>query len=131
MNNKFTTKEEYLIYRSEWKVKYNELSNKIRGAVRSRKQYQKAWSKAEKECKTPNVYSDPQKIYKVQKEILKNDPIYQALWRLYNPTNYQYWCYPDREKLRKEAFAMLEELKEAKQEAQRQYEEQNKLLTVS
>jgi hypothetical protein len=130
MNYPFTNKEEYLAYRQMWKAEYKELSNQIRGTVIARKQYQKAWSKAEKEAKIPGLDNryNYQKIYQIHKEILKNDPIYQKLAKMYNPTNYQYWRYPDKEKLRKTAIVMLEELKEAKQEAQRQYLTQHEEL---
>lgn len=64
-------------------------------------------------------------------ENLKNDPIYQELWKKYNPSNWQYWSYPDREKLKKAASNMLEDLKLAKIEAQRQYLREKEVLTVS
>ena len=62
-NIKFTSKETYLAYRSEWKVKYKAISNEIR--------------------------------------------IYKHSWK--------------HNALKAKATAALEELKEAKQEAQRQY----------
>jgi hypothetical protein len=43
---KFTNKETYLTYRSEWKVKYNTLSETIREYKWMNKAYNQAYSKS-------------------------------------------------------------------------------------
>jgi len=106
----FTNKEEYLAYRAEWKAKYAEISETIREKKWMQKEYSRACNKARKETegKWPEYYN---RI----REILKQNPRYIHLEQKYK--NDGRWL----EKLRKQATEMLEELKAAKQEAQRQY----------
>lgn len=106
----FTNKETYLAYRAEWKAKYAALSETIREKKWMQKEYSRACNKArlETEGKWPAYYN---KI----RELLSKNPRYIHLEQKYK--NDGRWL----EKLRKEATEMLEELKAAKQEAQRQY----------
>ena len=76
-----------------------------------RKQYQKAWSKAEIECREPGHYLNYTKTWHLCLEYLKHDEVYQELKKKYNTDNNLYWCYPDRYKLAKKATKMLKDLK--------------------
>jgi hypothetical protein len=107
---KFTNKETYLTYRSEWKVKYNTLGETIREYKWMNKAYNQAYSKSW--VKTKGKFPD----YYLQADAsLKVNPRYQYLLNKYKGSNFF------MEKIRKTATAMLEELKLAKQEAQQQY----------
>jgi len=90
----FNTKEEYLAYRSEWKAQYKELSQQIRDY---------------KFCRWFTSVRNPDRI----------TPELEARFKklVAKHGNKFYYVAP----LQKKATAMLEELKEAKQEAQRQY----------
>jgi hypothetical protein len=90
----FTNKETYLAYRSNWKSQYKELSTNIRNA---------------KFCCWFTTLSNPERI---TPELEKR---YASLSKWHGST--RYGIMKDKTK----ATAMLEELKEAKQEAQRQY----------
>lgn len=103
MNNKFTNKEEYLAYRSEWKDEYKQLSQHIKD-FKFALWYQKLGDKR----KTP--------LMKVRFEDIK---------KVYKTDFFYVWG------LKKRATSMLMELKHAKVEAQRQYKEAKNLLTIS
>lgn len=106
----FNNHESYLAYRSAWKAQYAEISETIREKKWIRKEYSRACNKAwtETKGKWPEYYN---KI----RELLSTNPRYVHLEAKYK--NDGRWL----EKLRKQATEMLEELKAAKQEAQRQY----------
>src|SRR5689334_11154138 len=89
----FTNKETYLAYRSEWKAKYKELSQQIRDY-----KFCRWYSSLGQERQTPDM-----------------DGRFNDLMAKYG--NSVYYVYP----LKKRATSMLEELKLAKVEAQRQY----------
>lgn len=97
MNTKFTNKETYLAYRSNWKAEYKQLSQDIRDL---------------KFCRSfpmANRFQNPKNVERYR-EIEK---------RLFNNANTCVeWKLSEK---RDKAFRMLEELKLAKQEAQRQY----------
>lgn len=106
----FTNKETYLAYRAEWKAKYAALSETIREKKWMHKEYARACSKAwlETKGKWPDYYN---KI----RELLASNPRYVHLEQKYK--NDGRWI----AQLKKQATEMLEELKAAKAEAQRQY----------
>lgn len=128
MTYPFNNKEEYLAYRKMWKAEYKELTRTIRDAKRCKLLFQQATSKANRDSHVPGKFRSYAKFYNLTKENLENDVEYQELKKKYNTSNYQYWMYPDREKLRGVATQMLEDLKGAKIEAQRQYLEQENLV---
>ncbi len=132
MTYPFNNKEEYLAYRKMWKAEYKELSQSIRDAKLCRKIYQREWNRASKEAKLPGLNNryNWSAINKLQKEYLKNNEKYQELWKKYNPSNCQYWTYPNRDKLKVVATRMLKELKDAKVEAQRQFLERHQLINA-
>lgn len=94
MKFKFTNKEEYLAYRSNWKAEYKELSQQIRDY---------------KFCRWFVSLKNPKRITSELEERFKK--------LVAKHGNRFYYVYP----LKQKATAMLAELKEAKQEAQRQY----------
>ena len=89
----FTNKEEYLAYRSNWKAEYKELSQKIRNAKFCK------WY-----CSLGEARTTPELTAR-----------FQAIG---HGTDWGYWSIY---KMRQKATAMLEELKLAKVEANRQY----------
>jgi len=98
--NKFNSRETYLAYRSNWKAQYKELSAAIR-------LFRLAYNNSQRRERTP-----------AQGQLM------QDAKRSLNPANGL--CFPttflyQRMRLGRQATAMLEELKEAKLEAQRQY----------
>lgn len=97
MNTKFTTKQEYLTYRSNWKAQYKQLSQDIRDL-----KFCRAFPQA-------NRFNDPKNVerYREIEKRLFNNANTCVEWKL--------------EQARSKATQMLEELKEAKVEAQRQY----------
>ncbi len=90
----FNSKETYLAYRSEWKAQYKELSQQIRNA---------------KFCRWYCSLRNPKRI----------TPAMTARFQKIGPTTD--WTYWNIFKMRERATFMLEQLKLAKQEAQRQY----------
>lgn len=93
----FTNKKEYMAYRSNWKAEYKELSQQIRDL---------------KFCRafpTANRFEDPKNVerYREIEKRLFNNVNTSVEWTLYEKRN--------------KATYMLEQLKEAKVEAQRQY----------
>lgn len=130
MTYPFNNKEEYLAYRKMWKAEYKELTQTIRNVKRARTLYQRAWAKAYRECHEPGMYRNFIKTWNLTKEYLKDNQEYQELNKRFNPSNSQRWTYPDRERLKSIATQMLEDLKGAKIEAQRQYMEQHQLVEV-
>lgn len=97
--NTFNNKETYLAYRSEWKAKYKELSQNIRDLK---------FCRAFPQAKRFEDYAG------------KNVARYREIEkRLFNNAN---TCVEWKlEEYRRKATGMLEELKDAKIEAQRQY----------
>lgn len=128
MTYPFTNKEEYLAYRQMWKNEYKELTRTIRDAKRCKLLFQQATSKANRDSHVPGQYRNYSKFHNLTKENLEQDVEYQELKKKYNTNNYQYWMYPARIPLKEAATRMLEELKGAKIEAQRQYTEQHQLV---
>ena len=112
-----------------WKIAYNQLSQKIRDGRLTHKLYQHAWSKAEKECTPPGYYSNYSDIYKLTREYLKHNEKYQQMYKKYNVDSNQYWHYPCIAPWSEKAKMMLAELKEAKIEAQRQYIAEKSVVT--
>lgn len=123
MNNKFTftNKEEYLAYRQAWKAEYKELSNTIRDIKWGRKFINKTHSKAHLQTGTDSW--NPNYRY-IMDEELKNNERYQNILKKVNP--YDFW----NDKYKNIATQMLKDLKASKEEAQRQYLESKKLVTV-
>lgn len=107
MNTKFTNKQEYLAYRSEWKAQYKQLSQDIRDL-----KFCRAFPQA-------NRFNDPKNVERyreIEKRLFPNSctPIE---WKI--------------EAAQSKATAMLEELKLSKAEAQRQYLQAKGTLEVS
>jgi hypothetical protein len=97
MKHTFTTKEEYLAYRSNWKAQYKELSKDIRDL-----KFCRSFPQAHR-------FENPKSVerYREIEKRLFNNPNTCVEWKLIEK--------------RVKAFRMLEELKEAKKEAQNQY----------
>lgn len=95
MNIDFTTREEYLAWKAEWKAQYKELSQEIRDLKASRKQF--TWS-----------YRAKDDTASKKKVITGKNPNYNssAQWKATQK--------------REVAFGMLELLADAKSEAARQ-----------
>lgn len=112
MNNKFTfnNKQTYLVYRAKWKAEYSEISNAIREKRYLRVEFSRACNKAwtKTEAKWPQYYNDI-------RAILASNPRYVHLEAKYRNNGTMI------EVLKKRATEMLAELREAKQESQRQY----------
>jgi hypothetical protein len=90
----FTNKQEYLAYRSNWKAQYKELSQQIRDY---------------KFCRWFVSLKNPARITPELEEQFKKIVAKHG--------NRAYYVYP----LKRKATSMLQELKESKIEAQRQY----------
>jgi hypothetical protein len=112
-NIEFKTKEEYIQYRKNWKEEYKQLSEIIREKKWMIKEYQRAYNKAYIETRKDSYFYN--ECFKRAEEILKDNKLYQNLEGKYK--NDKKWV----ELYRKEARDMMEELKLAKLEAQRQY----------
>jgi len=95
----FTNKEEYLAYRSNWKAQYKELSQQIRDL-----KFCRGFPQAKR---FENYAGKNVERYREIEKRLFNNPNTCVEWKL--------------SEKRDKAFCMLEELKEAKVEAQRQY----------
>ena len=116
---KFTNKEEYLQYRKDWKEEYKQLSQTIREKKWLYKEYSRMWNKAMIAHGHPDTHWDntikSRSFWEYLDVMQKENPQYVELNKKY--TNDQKWV----ELYSKQATQMLNELKEAKQEAQRQY----------
>ena len=112
-NSQFKTKEEYLQYRKDWKAEYKQLSQTIREKRWFNREYQRAYNKATLEL--PPIERSYNKIYVRTMDLLQTNQRYQDLIQKYKSD--KKWV----ELYSMQATQMLEELKEAKQEAQRQY----------
>lgn len=119
-NPKFTTKEEYLKYRKQWKADYKELSQTIRDCRYINKAWGQAYGKATKVVSS--IFPPPvewfelhREITKLQREYFNENKQAMELFDKYKNKN------RSKEHLRVEAHKMMQELKEAKLEAQRQY----------
>lgn len=110
---KFNNKETYLAYRSAWKAEYAKLSQTIREKRWYNKEYQRAQNKARPLTSKGDCYYG--RLWKNTEALLKDNVRFQELRLKYKED--RKWV----ELYSKEATAMLAELAEAKQEAQRQY----------
>ena len=103
MKASFNTRIEYLAYRAQWKAEYKQLSADIRlfrlACSFSQRSRHKALTPAEEEI-----------VAQAEKRVAPNKGYFSISSFLYQ-----------RHRLARRATEMLEELKEAKQEAQRQY----------
>jgi len=122
----FTTKQEYLTYRSEWKKKYNELSQSIRDMKFVRKIHAQIFSKAEKIINEQGAKSNYyRELWDIQegllKELRETHERYSLIFNKYKDKNGIIRWYSLIDEYRKSATQMLEELKLAKIEANRQY----------
>lgn len=125
MNNKFTTKQEYLHYRSNWKSEYKKISQTIRDLRYIEKEYATAYNKAWVSTSTNYTDNWHSKFYNRTLEILKENKKYQELTLKYKPMVGSTTVY------KASATDMLNELKEAKVEAQRQYLESKQQLILT
>jgi hypothetical protein len=113
-NNKFTTKDEYLAYRAEWKADYKRLSVDIRNAKLSSKDG----------ARNPLTYKRDEKgvgSWVHSKPVTEQEAARSDAWKVAKE-HWGSWC------LSPIATAMLEELKQAKLEAQQQYLKQKGLV---
>jgi hypothetical protein len=115
----FTNKEEYLAYRSNWKAEYKALSQTIRERKWLHSRYSTIANKANLEVGTD--YPNINKYFDYIKMLSDEDTKYKEIrakqnWRI------------SKEKLSLTATVMLQELKDAKKEANRQYLEQKQSL---
>jgi hypothetical protein len=116
-NAEFKTKEEYLQYKKDWKAEYKELSLTIREKKILRKENSRIFNKGVSEKGSPG-WENPglwRLIEFLTEEKKKSDPKYKELTEKYKDD--RRWL----EDLSCDATLMLEELKESKREAQRQY----------
>lgn len=125
MNNKFTTKQEYLDYRSNWKSEYKKTSQIIRDLRYIDKEYARAYNKAWMSTSTDYTGNWRSKFYNRTLEILNENKKYQELTLKYKPMVGNTKAYKAL------ATDMLNELKEAKVEAQRQYLESKQQLILT
>ena len=119
-NPKFNTKEEYLQYRKDWKAEYKQLSQIIREKRWLQKEVSRVTNKAMVQLGFHNLpYWDTCDGLKSRNTLinlfLSENEKYQTLRKKYEN---DYKCV---ELYSMQATQMLEELKESKQEAQRQY----------
>lgn len=115
----FTNKEEYLAYRSAWKAEYKALSQTIRERKWLQSRFSTIANKANIEVN--NDYSNINKYFDYIIRFSNEDKTYSEIrakqnWRI------------SKEKLSVTATKMLEELKLAKIESNRQYVEQKQFL---
>lgn len=111
-NPKFTTKEEYLQYRKDWKEEYMALSQTIRERKWLHSRYCSIANKANLEVGMN--YQNINKYFNYIKMLSEEDVQYKEIrakqnWRI------------SKETLSLNATIMLQELKDAKIEANRQY----------
>ena len=99
-----------MAYCSEWKANYKKLVETIREYKWMAKEHSRSYNAAWLETKGQFPY-----YYRRGAEILKANPRYESLINKHKSSPY------DMTKIRKDATTMLEELKQAKIEAQRQY----------
>ena len=126
----FPTKEEYLQYRKEWKAKYKELSQTIREYKWMQKEYSRMWNKAW------IAHGDP---FTLLWDDTRVNPRFWDYLHLMENENEKYRVIRKRYIQGKKwigyyqenATAMLEELKIAKVEAQRQYLESRVQLQLA
>ena len=102
MKTQFNSKETYLAYRSNWKATYKQLSHDIRLLRYAHNAIQRPSGK--------ELPGDAQRIESAKKLLKHNGPVYNCTF-LYA-----------KQRLSAQATAMLEELKQAKVEAQLQYQ---------
>ena len=126
MNTTFTNKQEYLTYRSEWKARYKEVSQSIRDMKYIRTVYAQTCSRAEKVLDKNGVKSNRySELWQLQstmlKELPEKNPHYGKLFEKYKDKNGNVPWYYKIDEFREDARKMLEELKLAKIEANRQY----------
>lgn len=111
-NNKFTNKEEYLAYRSDWKVEYKALSQTIRERKWLHSRYSTIANKANVEVGMG--YATINRYFNYIDVMSNEDVEYKEVrakqdWRI------------SKDRLSLTATIMLDELKSAKVEANRQY----------
>jgi len=122
-NTEFKTKEEYLQYRNDWKAEYKQLSQTIREKRWLYKEYSRMWNKAYVAHGNPFILTwDMYENGRCNRRFLdylhlmeKENKQYQILEQKYRED--KNWLGVNC----KQATQMLEELKEAKQKAWRQY----------
>lgn len=117
--NKFTNKQEYLAYRTQWKLDYKQLSQKIRDYKWMKKQYQRFASPIIAQYNQNYHTLSYTEVMKQINDILFTNEKYTELFKKYELKQYYQVFYMDGLKIT--ATQMLLELKEAKIEAQRQY----------
>lgn len=117
--NKFTNKQEYLAYRTQWKSDYKQLSQKIRDYKWMKTQYQRFASPIiAKYNQNYHTFSYTDAMKQINDVLFTNEK-YSELFKKYELKQHYQVFYVDG--LKMTATKMLLELKEAKIEAQRQY----------
>jgi cell shape-determining protein MreC len=124
-NPKFTTKQEYLQYRKDWKDEYMELSQVIRDHKLIRKYSSQACGKAVQMIDGDAFsYDNISKYFRYVEQNKNENEKLQALLLKYKD------CKKYLSGYRKEARLMMEELTNAKIEANLQYIASKNLATV-
>ena len=114
MNINFKTKEEYMTFRNEWKEEYKKVSTTIRNLRYMAKEESRACNIAQ----PLNRYGSFPQYYDKIKEILGKNDHYQKLLKWSNDSSYKSYYV---KKYTAIATEMLENLKQAKVESQKQY----------
>jgi hypothetical protein len=123
-NNKFTTKKEYLQYRKDWKKEYMELSQTIRDYKLIQKYGSQDCNKAIQMVGGKIEYSNVNAYFRYVEQMRKENNKLQALLLKYKNSRKYISDY------KKEARLMMEELTNAKIEANLQYIASKNLATV-
>lgn len=126
-NINFTTKEEYLQYRKDWKEEYKNLTGQIRFQRKLQKSYNKMMSKATLECgpKIRGNWNNEIARNKRLKELISLNKEWNELYNKYGTSPYYENLFFKNDSLL--AREMLEELKVAKQKSHEQYLQQKEL----
>jgi hypothetical protein len=114
-NPKFTTKEEYLQYRKDWKEEYMELTQIIRDHKLIRRYCSQDCNKAIQMIGGKIEYHNINSYFRYVDKMHKENEKLQALLLKYKGCSKYLWSY------RKDAKFMMEELANAKIEANNQY----------
>lgn len=125
-HNEFKTKDEYLQYRKEWKAEYKQLTKDIRLLKVGKKDAQRGST-----CwRNKNALDEALMLTsKIVEETYRWEPKERAK-KLLEGKEYSWILWYSLPTCQQNATRMLEELKLAKQEAQRQYEEQKQKMTT-
>lgn len=115
-NTKFTTKEEYIQYRKDWKEEYMTLSQTIRDYKLIRALRNRSCGKAMQMIGGTLTYDNVNKYFRYAEQNIKEDTQLQSLLEKYKNSKKTLL-----ELLQKDARTMMDELTNAKIESNKQY----------